>query len=60
MLTSKYSSVFTLPYILVVQCLIKRIQIYFYFILRNDRGARDSVVVKALCYKPEVRGLDPR
>jgi hypothetical protein len=28
--------------------------------LREETGARGSVVVKALCYKPEGRGFDTR
>jgi hypothetical protein len=28
--------------------------------LRSGKGARGSVVVKALCYKPEGRGFDTR
>jgi hypothetical protein len=33
---------------------------YFCFIWRFLEGARVSVVVKVLCYKPEGRGFDTR
>jgi hypothetical protein len=32
----------------------------FLFELCNESGVRGSVVVKALCYKPERRGFDTR
>jgi hypothetical protein len=34
--------------------------IYIYIYMRVWVGARGSVVVKALCYKPEGRGFDSR
>jgi hypothetical protein len=33
---------------------------FFYHIRMSRRGARGSVVVKALCYKPEGPGFETR
>jgi hypothetical protein len=32
----------------------------FFYLLQKIYGVRGSVVVKALCYKPEGRGFDSR
>jgi hypothetical protein len=33
---------------------------YFYYLHVKNSGARGSIVVKALCYKPEGRGFETR
>jgi hypothetical protein len=43
-----------------MQAYVAQNQIYYYICINVALRARDSVVVKALCYKPEGRGLDSR
>jgi hypothetical protein len=42
----------------MVKCLRSHIATFHFLYLTHFNGARGSVVVKALCYKPEGRGFE--